>query len=603
VEGRRTGVALLVLASVLALTTGARPAAAQTSTASSSHVAIVGSAVSANGGILPTTGPAGELGAFTFTELAPSAVTSGSLAPYDTVVLNVASAAMGCNPATLSSTARSALVAFVGAGGKLIIYDSECRAANGGLDYTWLPYPFTTDNPGEHGAFGTLTVVEDNTLSSAQPSDPHFIDAAAIGSTTDAAGDANVMLTRDPHWCVDMAATNVNGAAGAVHTYAVYPAGTNKGLIIYNGLDIDFIGVEPTPPAPNGLRKIWLQELRQSFDPANLPCGVASVGITLSPATATNPVGTRHTVTARVTEVTGAPRTGVPVTFTVVSGPNAGTGGTCVPSTCATDAKGAVSFTYTGSGGVGTDRITACFGGGGGGGPTPGAGAPSQGCSRTVTKTWTSGGGGGTGGLKICKVAGEGVKVGTRFTFTAGGHTVTVPAGPAPGGYCVVAARFPLTTVVTVAERVPDHVAVSRIGVAPRRAVPGTTNVRRGTVAVRIGTGYTEVTFTDTGTGFLEICKAASGTGVKGSFTFTVAGRSATVPVGACSPAIELPAGPVRITEAAAPGTALAACGASPAGRLVTCSLSTRSLTVRIVAGNIARQTIARFTNRAVPGT
>jgi len=43
-------------------------------------------------------------------------------------------------------------------------------------------------------------------------------------------------------------------------------------LIIYNGLDVDYMGDEPTPPYPDGLSKIWLQELQQPFDPDNLLC-------------------------------------------------------------------------------------------------------------------------------------------------------------------------------------------------------------------------------------------------------------------------------------------------------------------------------------------
>src|SRR3712207_4952461 len=45
--------------------------------------------------------------------------------------------------------------------------------------------------------------------------------------------------------------------------------------------------------------------------------------------------------------------------------------------------------------------------------------------------------------------------------------------------------------------------------------------------------------------GFLEICKQADGSGVTGSFEFAIAGRPETVsvPVGACSFPIQLPAG------------------------------------------------------------
>lgn len=84
---------------------------------------------------------------------------------------------------------------------------------------------------------------------------------------------------------------------------------------------------------------------------------VAISDITLTPGTATNPVGTTHTVTAVVVSGSpSAPVVGTTVSFTVLSGPNAGANGTD-----ATDAAGEATFTYTGSGGPGTDTIQATF--------------------------------------------------------------------------------------------------------------------------------------------------------------------------------------------------------------------------------------------------
>src|SRR5205807_839741 len=109
------------------------------------------------------------------TNLLPAAVTAASLAPFDTVVLNVASPQMACNTGNLSAAAKTALVNFVGdplvGGHKLIIWDSECPAQN----YSWLPYPFTTNNPGAQGAAGQLTIVEENSLSSNNTSSPYYV--------------------------------------------------------------------------------------------------------------------------------------------------------------------------------------------------------------------------------------------------------------------------------------------------------------------------------------------------------------------------------------------------------------------------------------------
>ena len=86
---------------------------------------------------------------------------------------------------------------------------------------------------------------------------------------------------------------------------------------------------------------------------------VLITNINLTPATADNPVGTIHSVTATVTQNTPAPGTpvvGTTVTFTVTSGPNAGATGNGV-----TDALGQATFSYTSNGIVGTDIIQATF--------------------------------------------------------------------------------------------------------------------------------------------------------------------------------------------------------------------------------------------------
>ncbi|MBI3949729.1 MAG: Ig-like domain-containing protein [Acidobacteria bacterium] len=88
-----------------------------------------------------------------------------------------------------------------------------------------------------------------------------------------------------------------------------------------------------------------------SCDPpsgSTFPIGTTTVCI-LSPQMDENPVGTQHTLTVTVTDHE-QPVPEVAVDFAVTSGPNAGTSGQAI-----TDANGMASFTYTGTGGVGTD--------------------------------------------------------------------------------------------------------------------------------------------------------------------------------------------------------------------------------------------------------
>ena len=101
---------------------------------------------------------------------------------------------------------------------------------------------------------------------------------------------------------------------------------------------------------------------------------VVGKGVLLTPATATNPVGTSHTVTATVRDSNAQPVADQSVGFTITSGPNAGATGTCNPSDCSTDDNGQVTFTYSDTGGAGTDHIQACI--------------DETNCSAEATKTW-----------------------------------------------------------------------------------------------------------------------------------------------------------------------------------------------------------------------
>ncbi len=206
--------------------------------------------------------------------------------------------------------------------------------------------------------------------------------------------------------------------------------------------------------------------------------------------------------------------------------------------------------------------------------------------------------------LKICKVAGLGVATGTSFSFTAGSSTFTVPAGPAPGGTCVLGPSFLVGTQVTVKEAIPAGDIVSSIIVEPPGRLVGT-NLAGGSVDVKIDLGVTEVTFTDKmkgfaeKTGYLEVCKNG---GVTGDFAFKVSPGGLglyVVPAGACSPAIEVPAGWVTIEEAPTTGTAMLGCATIPASQQGPCDpLVNRTSTVHVIPGNVSTKTIAFISNR-----
>jgi hypothetical protein len=104
------------------------------------------------------------------------------------------------------------------------------------------------------------------------------------------------------------------------------------------------------------------------------------LGISLAPPTATNELGTpgqTHTVTATI--AAGTTVGGRTVSFSVISGPNAGQNGTAD-----TDSSGNADFTYPatqGTAGIGTDTIQACFS------IVSANGAPETACA-TALKVW-----------------------------------------------------------------------------------------------------------------------------------------------------------------------------------------------------------------------
>jgi len=124
---------------------------------------------------------------------------------------------------------KRALVNWVGQGHKLIIHDADTCDDTNAPDYSFLPYRFSTSNPGKRGANGDkLMFVEENTLANSKGTDPAFLDLAAWTSHTNQLGDSNTVKTYDPHWCGHIVTRNVLNVNGFVETYAHY----GRGLIV-----------------------------------------------------------------------------------------------------------------------------------------------------------------------------------------------------------------------------------------------------------------------------------------------------------------------------------------------------------------------------------
>jgi outer membrane protein OmpA-like peptidoglycan-associated protein len=165
-----------------------------------------------------------------------------------------------CNASSvLTKTQAQALTDWVYSGGKLIIHDADDCTQTG---YSFLPYDFTTSNPGKHGAGGTnFFLVESSTLGSDASDKAHFIDVKGYLAANNQLGDANTVVTQDKHWCGHLYGTNVLNQNGYFQMYA--PLG--QGLMIYDGLDNDDADIQQ-------YQRILLLELQQPAN-ATLPCG------------------------------------------------------------------------------------------------------------------------------------------------------------------------------------------------------------------------------------------------------------------------------------------------------------------------------------------
>jgi hypothetical protein len=187
------------------------------------------------------------------------------------------------------------------------------------------------------------------------------------------------------------------------------------------------------------------------------------------------------------------------------------------------------------------------------------------------------------GTLEICKLSGAGVAPGMSFSFNVGGTPITVAAGP-----CVSAASFPVGTSVLVTETPSMGTTVSAISVLPADR-QGTVDLSGGAVNVTIGTGLTEVDFTNTagGVGLLKVCKiAGSGVTPGTRFSFAMGATSFVVPAGYCFQNGLFPVGTVvTITELSSPAAVASAISVLPAGQQGAVDLSAQTVTAAVGVG------------------
>jgi len=243
---------------------------------------------------------------------------------------------------------------------------------------------------------------------------------------------------------------------------------------------------------------------------------VVGEGATLSPASGASPVGQPYTLTAKLQDSNGNPIASQPVTFTVVSGPDAG-----VHQQATTEADGSASFTYSGAS-VGQDVVQASF---------TDANGSNQ-VSNTATVDWTA-------------VAAP-TSVSTSLSAgQAAGASVTVPAGTAVTDSATLSGANSATATGSVTYNVYSDAACTKLvqaGSAQTITAGGTLPASVPTTLDTAGTYYWQASYSGDSANEPSVSPC-------GSETETVTAAATSVPAtslsggGSSGPSITVPAG------------------------------------------------------------
>ena len=210
--------------------------------------------------------------------------------------------------------------------------------------------------------------------------------------------------------------------------------------------------------------------------------------------------------------------------------------------------------------------------------------------------------------LKVCKVAGPGIPIGTKSTFDLydqPANHFTVAAGPAPGGYCVLVGHFHPGSPVPIKELTPPGTKLVDVSISPVAPLAVDLAARKATPTIHAGMNVVTFTNAKVATGYLEICKRVLGKADSPSpYRFDFDGTKVDVAAGTCSPPMLTSVGTKTITEAPRPGSKLQVCSTEPAGALLSCNKAARKAKVVVAAGDVSKETMVTFTNgrRTRPG-
>jgi hypothetical protein len=286
-----------------------------------------------------------------------ASMTAAQFDAYDAIVLGDPTCSSSVTTSAGPAEANALVWSSVVNGNVLIIGSDETyHQSQGGAALMEKAAAFTVAKPGTTGAYISLSCYYHGTA----PMTPVPLLAGFGTFTATGVGcynDAHIVATH-PALAGLTDATLSNWSCSVHEAFDSWPVSFEV-LAIARGIGTSYTATDGSVGTPYILAR-----------------GVEVISdIKLAPETATNPVGTSHTVTATVTKndpSPGTPVVGKTVTFTVIAGPHTGTTGTGV-----TNGSGQATFSYTGTL-EGTDTIEATF--------VDDAGRTQR--SNRVTKTW-----------------------------------------------------------------------------------------------------------------------------------------------------------------------------------------------------------------------
>jgi hypothetical protein len=292
----------------------------------------------------------------------------------------------------------------------LTTFDVDCNVDPTGNTTSTLTYsatgPAVGPYPGTFEETGTVVMrVRNQGTTVGTTIDSFVVEFEIVSGTTTITGSKRWTGGDITGHCADFGSPGRTGGGAGVLSYEA-TIETASGTFHDEGTSVINVGGAILPDGT--IRFSSLQETFRSRLVQPTPVGPTTV--VLTPPTATNVVGSSHTVTATATTASGDPTPGFTVYFTV-------TGAVSATGSCTTDANGQCSFTYTGPNVAGEDLITGCVDTNRDGDVDPG-----EPCG-TATKTWV------VPVVVLTPPTATNV-VGSSHTVTA---TVTVAGQPAPG--------------------------------------------------------------------------------------------------------------------------------------------------------------------------